>query len=294
MTVHGLNTLDPINEFPAYARYVRLWDCGVTWRDLNPAKGVFMFDRLDKILAAHPTVRFTLVLGHGPAWAARNPFSNAAPWIGPGSNSAPYDMADWRAYVAAVATRYRDKINAYQIWNEPQLRDFWEPWDQIGALGLMTAQAKTILDDIDPGALVVSAPCLPRESSGGMKRASKYLHALRAQRWPVDVHAAHIYPEPGKGPAVWQEHVQRWKQGLVDAGAPRKLLWVTETNYNLMAGPLPPEVQESRVTMTEMRAQDERLARVFWYAWGRHLDPKVLGIPMLPGTRGAKALTKLL
>jgi beta-glucosidase/6-phospho-beta-glucosidase/beta-galactosidase len=34
-------------------------------------------------------------------------------------------MDYWRTFVRAVATRYKGQIEAYEIWNEPNLKMFW-------------------------------------------------------------------------------------------------------------------------------------------------------------------------
>jgi hypothetical protein len=60
----------------------------------------------------------------------------------------------------------------------------------------MTSHVQSIVRANDPGAKVVSAPVLPRASSGGMRRAEAYLRALAAYSWPIDVHAAHVQDAP--------------------------------------------------------------------------------------------------
>ena len=69
-------------------------------------------------------------------------------------------------------------------------------------LAQMTKDASRIIKGNDPKALIGCASVLPRDSSGGMKRAKKYLSALKkkdAKNWcGIDFVACHIYPEPGK------------------------------------------------------------------------------------------------
>ena len=292
MTVHGVGVLDPLNDWPNI-RHIRLWDCGTTWADLNPAEGVFHWDRLDAIVEQHPKARLLLVLAVTPTWAATDPTSVGAPWLPVGSNSQPKRIRDWEAYVRAVVARYAGRIHAYQVWNEPQLREFWSPYGSVGVLASMTARAATIIRRIDPDAKIVSAPVLPRASSGGMRRAEAYLHALAHVGWPVDAHAAHIYPEIGKGATAWGAAVMQWRAGLARARAPRKPLWVTETNMNLMGGPLPVDEQTRLVRVTDRIADEQNIARVYWYAYGRHGDPRVYGIPFTAGSPGMTALEAL-
>ena len=120
MTKNGVHVLHPHTKWPNIKiESIRLWDCGVTWKDIHISKNVFNFDRLDNIVEIAKTNgvnHITLVLGMTPQWAAREPNStHYAPWIGAGSNSAPHTMSDWTRYVSEVAKRYKGKINAYQI-----------------------------------------------------------------------------------------------------------------------------------------------------------------------------------
>jgi hypothetical protein len=126
-----------------------------------------------------------------------------------------------------------------------------------------------------------------------MRRAEAYLHALAAVSWPVDVHAAHVYPEIGKGATAWGNAVLQWKAGLTRAGAPRRPLWVTETTYNLLGGPLPDAEQARLVRVTDRVADEHNVARVYWYSYGAHGDPRVLGIPLTAGSPGMTALEAL-
>jgi hypothetical protein len=290
MTFAGVNVLDPL-AYPPPTRLVRLWDCEVAWRHVNPARGVFEWDRLDAIVDSLPGRDLMLTLAATPQWAARDPHSDHyASWLGEGSNSPPKRMSDWEDYIRALVMRYRGRIASYQVWNEPALAQFWYPYGAINDLGQMTFTAKHLIRRLDPQAQVVAAQVLPRASSGGMKRSSAYLRALARFSWPVDVYTASVYPEPGKAVASWATMVKAWKAGLKDVNAPRKPLWVAETNYDLLAGPLPENVAGARVRGTMKAAEELGVKRVYWYSWGQHSDPKVLGVRLNTGTAGAKAI----
>ena len=294
-TLHGYNVLDPENQWPLGTKYIRLWDCGMAWSQLNPARGEYDLDRLDALLADHSTIDFTLVLSGTPHWAASDPETEgAAPWVGPASNSPPAKMAYWEAYCKAVALKCKGRVKAYQIWNEPQLREFWSPYGDIHKLAQMTWLAKRVIGAIDPGARIVAAPVLPRQSSGGMKRASAYLAALRNHDWPVDAFAAHIYPDKGEGTLIWASRVNMVRKGLIAQGAPGRQLWVTEMNFNLMHGQLPDELIVRRVVETAAKATSIGVRRVYWYAYGHHDDPNVLGIPFEEDSLGTRTLAAYL
>jgi hypothetical protein len=298
MTQHGFTVLNPLVDYPsAPIKHLRLWDCGVTWRDVNPERDVWDYGRLDAIVDtahAHGTAALTYVLGMSPMWAAGNPSNPyAASWIGKASNSLPTDTAAWDAYVWNTATRYKGRIRFYQVWNEPQLREFMYPYTQVDRLGFLTRRAWTIINKVDPDARIVSAGVLPRPSSGGMKKAGAYLASLRKYGWPVDIHAAHVYPEIGAGPDRWRALAQSWKDGLRVQKAPLKPLWVTETNYNLTGGPLGTKGMVNRyVALTSKFANDLSISRLVWYAYGVHSDPALLGIRFTESSLGTQLVTE--
>lgn len=300
MTLHGFNLLDPLNYYPEIpVKHLRLWDCGVTWKDINPAPDIFDYSRLTSIIdkaRSHGVQSFTLVLGMTPQWAARNPNQgHFAPWIGPGSNSLPKNMSDWDKYVTKTVQRYKGIIKYYQIWNEPQLAEFLFPIMDMYDLAEMTKRAYRIIKSIDPSAKIVAAPVLPRPSSGGMRRASRYLNCLADKDWPVDIYSCHIYPEAHMGPKRYKTLVSRVKSQLEYMNAPKKPLWITETNYNLLHGPLKSKLMVNRyISQTDKICKELGVSRIYWYAYGVHSNPKVFGIIFNQTSAGTQYLKRLL
>lgn len=294
MLNHGFNILHPAVEPPTIpTKHWRLWDIGVTWKDINPAPGVWKYEQLDAMvsLAESHNADICLVLGMTPQWAATDPHApHAAPWIGPGTNSPPKDLKTWEEYVIHTVNRYKGRIKFYQIWNEPQLADFWYPYSDIDILGRMTRIAYSTIRRIDPAAKVVSAAVLPRPSSGGVRRGRKYLQALKKHNWPIDIHAAHIYPEQNKPPKRFKKLVQRWKTTLKLIRAPKKPLWITEMNYNLHHGEIPHSSIPQYIRMTDKHADDLGVSRVYWYTFGHHSNPNLFGIKFTAGSIGSESL----
>ena len=103
----------------------RIWNLGLNWRQIEPARGSFdwtIFDRfMNKAAAAGMNVLY--VLGQAPDWAAGSHQGRFGSTYNP---LPPRSTDDWANYVAAVARRYRGKIHAYELWNEANLRDFYD------------------------------------------------------------------------------------------------------------------------------------------------------------------------
>lgn len=299
MAIHGFGLLHPFTEPPTIpVKHWRLWDVGVTWKDINPEPGVWKYERLDALVALaelHNVKDICLVLGMTPRWAATDPQApHAAPWLGPGTNSPPKDLKAWEEYVIHTVNRYKGRIKFYQIWNEPQLADFWYPYSDIDILGRMTRIAYSTIRRIDPAAKVVSAAVLPRSSSGGVRRGRKYLQTLKKYNWPIDIHAAHIYPEQDKTPKRFMGLVQQWKITLTLLRAPKKPLWITEMNYNLHHGAIHNVSVGPYIRMTNKHADDLGVSRIYWYAFGHHSNPNLFGINFTKDSVGSNEITKYL
>jgi polysaccharide biosynthesis protein PslG len=263
----GMHFNDPLD--PAVKTdWVRLWDCRVTWKDIHLGPNNYDWTRLDYLVNLYSDRNILYVFAATPKWLSQKPYPpHPAPWLGEGSNSLPVDIEEWNKFVWMLSKRYAGKIQAYEIWNEPQLVDFMYPYNKktIKTLVTMTKRAYKTIKINDKNALVISASVLPRASSGGMKRANRYLKALKKQGWPVDRVACHIYPEIGLGPQQWYTYLQDVKKSVKDLGGPL-LVWVTETNYNLLGSKLDPIISERYVRQTYRYA---RKSPVFWYGWNK-------------------------
>jgi len=146
------------------------------------------------------------------------------------------------------------------------------PYDtkNLNLLAQMTKDAVRIIKGNDPSALVGSASVLPRDSSGGMKRAKKYFDALKKKdkkNWcGIDFVACHIYPEVGKGAKRWKALLQEVRDTMKEMDCPTKKVWITETMYGLLGDPIPDEKCEQLVRDTYEYAGGRF---VFWYAFAR-------------------------
>lgn len=258
---------DPL-ENPPKTDWVRLWDCGVTWKNIHIAPGKYDFSRLDYLVNLYSDRKILYVFAATPQWLATNPSElHYAPWLGPGSNSLPFDITEWSRFVSEVSLRYRGRIHAYEIWNEPQLVDFLSPYStkNINRLTLMTKVAYSLIKNIDNKATILSASVLPRKSSGGMRRANKYLRSLKARGWPADIIACHIYPEVGTGPEKFAYYLSDVQNSVNKLGGPKKI-WVTETNYNLL-GPVIDHSQAWNYVKDTYKYSGD--VPIFWYTWNK-------------------------
>jgi hypothetical protein len=285
----GLGFTGGVDEaWPAEVTHIRLWDVGVHWAAIHTGPDTYDWTLLDSLVAKAGNRHLTYVIAACPRWLAKYPDNpHYAPWLGPGSNSMPHSMDEANKFAWQLATRYKGRIKAYEVWNEPQLADFLYPYNdaECNTLAAMTKRFYSTIKACDPAALVLSASVLPRESSGGMNKARRYLAAMQRKDWNVDAFATHVYPEVGFWHRRWANMVQDVASTLRSMGAPTSKLWITETSFNLL-GPADTDTAHIREVISGLYSSDGGRF-VFHYAWNR---PDLGGILLADGSAGWDAI----
>jgi hypothetical protein len=248
---------------------IRLWDSGVSWRQMASGPGALDFSTLDahvkKARAEHKEI--VMVLGVTPRLLASDP--NADGNYGPGSASPPKDVAVWGAYVKALAQRYKGKIGKWEIWNEPNVVLFWGA--SPAAMIPLAKEAYTQLKAVDPGNVVLT-PGIAVRTDNSPLWLDEYLAAGGGQY--ADVIAAHFYVKAGQRPEHLRPSIERIRGIMAKYGQAAKPLWNTESGFGRRT-PLPAEVYvEPLASAYVVRAlalfAGNHVDRVHWYAWDDH------------------------
>lgn len=271
---------------------VRLWDSGVTWGQVEQRKERYWWVGLDRAVGAANAqgAEILYVLGSTPTWAASDRSQGTYPNRGAASN--PRSLTDWRRWVTAVVRRHGNSIDAYQIWNEANLRTFWQ--GTPAQMARLTLTATRIIKSLDPTAKVVAASSTVRLTSAFNRFFPAYLKQLRKRGWPVDAFAIHTYGPSTATPALRAAYVARARKALREARAPARPLWDTEVNYGIKGpGASYPDKDIGGtkaaiyVAQTYLDSIRLRLARTYWYSWSPRVD--LLGITMFNATPGSAA-----
>ncbi|MDX1524068.1 MAG: hypothetical protein R3264_20735, partial [Anaerolineae bacterium] len=109
------------------------------------------WEKYDQIvdLAEKYDVKIMARLSNPPAWtrAMTNTVGTFAP---------PDDLTDYGDFVEAVVTRYKGRIPAYQIWNEPNIYPEWGEYPiNAEAYTALLKEGYTRVKAVDPDAIVV-------------------------------------------------------------------------------------------------------------------------------------------
>ena len=157
------------------------------WSEIEPAPGEYFWEYADWLVRAaeHYGLDLVLRLDRPPAWAI-------TPETAP-----PIDTAAYARFVSRVAARYRGRVLAYIVWNEPNLAIEWagQAPDPAGYASLLCA-AHSALHGADPEALVISAGLAPtNHTDTSAQDDRRYLEAMYAAGAAdcFDILGAHPY-----------------------------------------------------------------------------------------------------
>lgn len=248
----------PTVEFASW----RLWDTGTDWEKLEPQKDHWDFTRLDALVqqAKDHHVKVLLTLGQTPAWASSKPDEKA--FHGMGAARMPKDIADWDHYIEVVATRYKGRIEAYEVWNEPSYPRYF--LDSPADMATLTKEAANVLHRVDPDAKLVSAS---PTSVAGLPWLKKYMEAGGGNY--ADAIGYHLYVFPN-APEAQIDLIKQVKAIASGAGAAAKPIWDTESTWGEVPGGLTPGMQRAYLSRSMLLIAASGVARLYWYSWDNH------------------------
>ena len=172
------------------------------WRYIEPhEKGKLGWGEPDRLVEAINSRQLKLIarVDNQPVWARSD---DLFPGIGP-----PDNLQDFADFLSALATRYRGKIHAYQIWNEPNLAREWanQPPDPKAYVEML-ALAHRVIKAADPSALVITAGLAPTTASGAIAMPDAefvermYASGLQGNYDLLGVHGAGFKAPPETSP----------------------------------------------------------------------------------------------
>lgn len=146
----------------------------VSWRTIETFPGSPDFGSLDTAVDALQLagLNVLLTITDAPDWSRSSALEN-----GP-----PDDFSTYTTFVSTLATRYAGRVQAYEIWNEPNLRREWNSIvNPLGAdnYAALLRGAYTAIKSVDPAATVVSAGLAPTGFNDGVNALDDRLYLAR-------------------------------------------------------------------------------------------------------------------
>ena len=154
----GVNVaLEQYDETQLKAELAQIKQSGFTWirqtfpwAQIEPEQGQFDWAKWDEIVQDTGDFKLIAVLDTSPTWAA--PTSNLQP---------PTSTAQFANFARSVALRYGDRIDYYQIWDEPNLGDRWRGEVNPVEYAELLRQARDAIKQVDPTATIILAGLAP-------------------------------------------------------------------------------------------------------------------------------------
>lgn len=184
---------------------VRTVSAGVTWWFVTRRGGPADYDwtEVDRVVAGAAARGLAVRLQLSgtpdtvhPDLAATVPDPQQRIWHPPRTGP---ELDAWSRFVGDTVARYRDRVASYEMWNEPNIADFWKPAPDPAEYAALLQRSYRAAKAADPDAQVVF---------GGLSRNDVgYLQAYyraagpdaAAHRWWFDVLNVHPYTD-GRSP----------------------------------------------------------------------------------------------
>jgi hypothetical protein len=160
-------------------KYLR---CAFSWNGIEHEQGVYNWRFWDRLLDEAERFNIQLIpyVAYTPEWAAR---SRVEYWKQP-----PRSPELFANFMAKIVAHYRGRIKSWELWNEPDLREYWQGTPQEFAE--LIRRGAVAVRRADPNAVIVL---------GGMSLGPTpfFIQLIKDEHLAsyVDVIAQHGYPE---------------------------------------------------------------------------------------------------
>ncbi len=250
----------------------------VSWSDLEGAQGTYTWDNLDPVIEAigkhNRKVLASIV--RSPAWATAD-----------GGFGMPTDPNYLGDFLQAMATRYKDRIQAYEIWNEQNYAVENDGYVQgAGRYVELLKVAYARIKGADPYAMVlfgsltptgVNDPNIAIDDISYLKEAYEYNGGEVINFF--DVLGAHVAGSANPPDTLWPDnpsnaegwtthpthyfrHVENIRDVMVAYGDEQKQIWLTEFGWASIEG-----ISTAAAAGYEYAAQNSALAQGDYLAW---------------------------
>jgi hypothetical protein len=174
----------------------------VEWHTIEHGPENLEWEPLDRAVEACNAFGFKLLLGvtHAPDWTRASELES-----GP-----PADYTEFGRFMGQLASRYRGRVAAYELWNEPNLAREWrgDTLDSARFVALVAEGAKAV-HVADPDALVISGAPAVTGINDGLEAIDdrvflRGMYEVGIARW-VDGIGAHPYGFANPPDEGWQD-----------------------------------------------------------------------------------------
>ncbi len=264
------------------------------WDRVETRPGVYDWLAYDKLVASdirNGLQTNAILLGRPGFWQDGGSVTNLyAPIYANGADSAETDAPinqenPWAQFVHYAVTRYRpggvlaqhngfndgQGIRVWEIWNEPDIPQFWNGGRE--AYARMLKVAAIVIKTVDPQAQIVFGGLLFANDEGFLAHVLRLIRndPLRDRyNWFFDIVAVHSYDDPWR--SGWLTKVVQDTLATLQISRP---VWVNETGisvWNDYPGPVWAYAPEQRIRLATLEQQAHFLIMSAAFAWAKGAD----------------------
>jgi polysaccharide biosynthesis protein PslG len=240
------------------------------WMGGEPSEGNFDWSTLDRIMASVQQAGMTadLIIDGCPSWAA-------APGA-TGQFAQPASPSQFATWAGAVAARYGSMgADYFEIWNEPNISEFWSPTPNPAAYTADLVAAYAAIKAADPSSVVISAGLSPAGNTSTSIDPVTFFADMYADgaQGSFDAVGDHPYTFPADpdtdSQGAWGEMDQTspsLRSLMTEHGDGAKKIWITE--FGAPTGTVTEAQQSTELTQAITAAQSTSWIGAFYiYTW---------------------------
>jgi hypothetical protein len=207
----------------------------VDWAIIQSSNsGSFDWSGYDQLVSALNSVGLQglAIIDYTPIWARQ---ASCASF----DTCAPADPLQYALFAQTVAKRYAPQgIHTWEVWNEPNLKQFWKPAANVDQYSVILKNAYTAIKQADPSAIVIAGALSDAPNVDGNISATDFLSQLYNGGAKNYFDAVSIHPYSYPAMPTEAESWNAWTQiatsvpsirSIMSAnGDSKKMLWLTE------------------------------------------------------------------
>jgi hypothetical protein len=241
------------------------WDrCDFWWTRIEPEQGTFVWADYDWVIEQYEKagVQVMPILCYASAWNKG---------VAPVTDDERQRYAN---FVYEVVKRYKGRVKAYEIWNEPNITPFWEPKphapDYVKLLAVAYAAAKKADPDVIVVGGVIAGIDYPFIEAMLKEGAAKHMDVFSFHPYQGDLGS--VGPDEGNLAGQIQSH-----RALLQKYGFTGPIWITEIGHRTPGTTgntwVSEEKQAEYVLRTYQIARENGVGKVFWFNlqdWEEH------------------------
>ncbi|OZC60237.1 hypothetical protein CH267_04620 [Rhodococcus sp. 06-621-2] len=202
----------------------------VEWSEIETKRGELDWSAMDSAVDAALSAGLPVlgVVTWSPTWAVPPEYALTA-------HPAPADPELFAAFAGAAADRYRDRITAWEVWNEPNVAATFGPSAHPERYCSLLSATSRAIRAAAPDAVIVAGSTSPAVDSANSLAPATFVEALYrcAGGGTFDAVSMHPYSTPAllsEPASEWDSanEVARVRDVMIRNGDTAKQIWFTE------------------------------------------------------------------